>query len=83
MADNIPQVLIPVLLCDERLFRDLLSGLEETVTPQMLMSPRPDLADSVADIRSPEPERFVLGGSSYGRCSPSYNVNGCGAACGP
>ncbi len=66
MADKTPLVLIPALLCDEALYGPVLSGIEDTVSPQVMMSPRPALADSVADILARAPERFVLGGTSYG-----------------
>ena len=66
MADKIPMVLIPALLCDEALYGEVLSGLEDKVAAQVMMSPHPTLADSVADILSRAPERFVLGGTSYG-----------------
>ena len=66
MADTIPLILIPALLCDEALYGPVLSGLDEQVTPQVMMSPHPALADSVADILARAPERFVLGGTSYG-----------------
>lgn len=66
MADTIPLVLIPALLCDEALYSPVLSGLDAKVTPQVMMSPHPVLADSVADILARAPERFVLGGTSYG-----------------
>ena len=66
MADKTPLVLIPALLCDEALYGEVLSGIDDTVSPQVMMSPRPALADSVADILARAPERFVLGGTSYG-----------------
>jgi pimeloyl-ACP methyl ester carboxylesterase len=66
MADKTPLVLIPALLCDEALYGEVLSGIDDTVAPQVMMSPHPALADSVADILGRAPERFVLGGTSYG-----------------
>ncbi len=66
MADKIPLVLIPALLCDEALYGQVLSGLEDRVAARVMMSPRPTLAASVADILARAPERFVLGGTSYG-----------------
>ncbi len=66
MADKTPMVLIPALLCDEALYGEVLSGLEDRVAAQVMMSPHPTLAESVADILARAPERFVLGGTSYG-----------------
>ena len=66
MADKIPMVLIPALLCDEALYGEVLSGLEDKVDAQVMMSPHPTLAESVTDILSRAPERFVLAGTSYG-----------------
>ena len=66
MADKTPMVLIPALLCDEALYGEVLSGLEDKVDGQVMLSPFPTLAESVTDILSRAPERFVLGGTSYG-----------------
>ncbi|MGI3777692.1 MAG: alpha/beta fold hydrolase [Janthinobacterium lividum] len=66
MADKIPMVLIPALLCDEALYAEVLAGLEDKVAAQVMMSPHPTLAESVADILARAPERFVLCGTSYG-----------------
>jgi len=48
MADNIPQVFVLALLFDERLVRDLLSRLEKTVVPQILVSPRRSILPTAA-----------------------------------
>ena len=66
MAETIPLVLIPALLCDEALYAPMLSGIGDAVAPQVMMSPHPTLAASVADILARAPKRFVLGGTSYG-----------------
>ena len=66
MADKTSMVLIPALLCDEALYGEVLSGLEDRVSAQVMMSPQPTLTASVGDILARAPEHFVLGGTSYG-----------------
>ena len=63
---NTPTVFIPALLCDEALYKDVIAALGDTIEPHVLMSPKPDLADSVTDILSRAPARFALVGTSYG-----------------
>ena len=60
-----PVVLIPALLCDERLYRDMITVLGDTIEPHVLLSPKPKLEDSVADILRRAPARFALVGTSY------------------
>ena len=62
----IPTVLVPALLCDERLYSDVIADLGEQIEAQVLLSPKPLLADSVADILARAPAKFVLVGTSYG-----------------
>ena len=62
----IPVVLIPALLCDEQLYRDVITALGDAIDPHVLLSPKPMLEDSVADILSRAPARFALVGTSYG-----------------
>lgn len=62
----VPVVFIPALLCDAELYRDVIDRLGERIAPHVLMSPKPDLAASAADILARAPERFVLVGTSYG-----------------
>lgn len=59
-------VLIPALLCDDAMYRDVIAELGDRVVPQVLMSPRPTLAASVQDILGRAPPRFLLAGTSYG-----------------
>ncbi len=66
MPTPMPLVLIPALLCDDALYRDVIAGLGDRVAPQVMMSPRPTLAESVADILGRAPPEFVLAGTSYG-----------------
>lgn len=40
--------------------------LDDAIEPQVLMSPRPRLADSVDDLLARAPARFALVGTSYG-----------------
>ena len=61
-----PVVLIPALLCDEQLYRDMITVLGDTIEPHVLLSPKPKLEDSVADILRRAPARFALVGTSYG-----------------
>ena len=61
-----PTVFIPALLCDEALYKDVIAALGDTIEPHVLMSPKPDLADSVTDILSRAPAQFALVGTSYG-----------------
>ena len=66
MPAPMPLVLIPALLCDEALYRDMMPGLGGRVTPEVVMSPRSTLASSVTDILGRVPPEFVLAGTSYG-----------------
>ncbi len=66
MPTSIPTVFIPALLCDERLYSDVIADLGEQIDAQIMMSPKPALADSVADILGRAPENFVLVSASYG-----------------
>lgn len=61
-----PVVFIPALLCDEQMYRDVIADLGETVEAHVLLSPKPTLDASVADILGRAPERFALVGTSYG-----------------
>ncbi|MBC7702382.1 MAG: alpha/beta hydrolase [Rhodoferax sp.] len=61
-----PVLFIPALLCDEAMYRDVIADLGGAIQAQVMLSPKPDLADSVADILSRAPETFVLAGTSYG-----------------
>ena len=66
MPTPMPLILIPALLCNEVLYRDVIPGLSDRVAPQVVMSPRPTFAASVADILGRVPPEFVLAGTSYG-----------------
>ncbi len=61
-----PVVFIPALLCDEALYADVIAQLGDAIDAQVLMSPKPSLADSVADILARAPATFALVGTSYG-----------------
>jgi pimeloyl-ACP methyl ester carboxylesterase len=65
-SPSVPVVLIPALLCDDGLYRDVVDRLGDRIEAHVLMSPKPSLADSAADILARAPERFVLVGTSYG-----------------
>ena len=66
MSKSLPTVFIPALLCDEHLYSEVITALGTQIEAHVLMSPQPDLADSVADILARAPARFVLVGTSYG-----------------
>lgn len=66
MSVRLPTVFIPALLCDERLYREVTTILGGQIDARVLMSPKPVLADSVADILARAPQKFVLVGTSYG-----------------
>jgi len=61
-----PVLFIPALLCDEAMYRDVIADLGDAIDAQVVLSPKPVIADSVADILSRAPETFVLVGTSYG-----------------
>ena len=62
----IPVVFIPALLCDDVLYQDVIARLGDAIDPHVLLSPKPRLEDSVADILARAPEKFALVGTSYG-----------------
>ena len=59
-------VFIPALLCDERLYQDVIAELGDAIEAQVMLSPKPRLEDSVADILARAPATFALVGTSYG-----------------
>lgn len=61
-----PVVFIPALLCDGALYEDVIAALGDSVQAHVMMSPKPDMADSVASILANAPDTFVLAGTSYG-----------------
>lgn len=66
MPSRTDVVFIPALLCDEQLYRDLISTMGDQISPMVLMSPKPNLSDSCVDILARAPSKFVLVGTSYG-----------------
>ena len=54
------------LLCDERLYTDVITALGDQIKAQVLSSPQPTFAASIMDILARAPETFVLVGTSYG-----------------
>jgi len=66
MPQPVPVVFIPALLCDAALYAGVIDALGDTITPHVLMSPKPLLDDSVTDILSRAPAQFALVGTSYG-----------------
>ena len=61
-----PVVFIPALLCDEPLYGDVIADLADAIDPHVMLSPKPRLEDSVADVLARAPARFALVGTSYG-----------------
>ena len=66
MSSRLPTVFIPALLCDDMLYQDVIAALGDVIEPQILMSPKASLSDSVADILARAPRTFALVGTSYG-----------------
>ena len=65
-ASSIPVVFIPALLCDGTLYEGVIATLGDSIEAHVMMSPKPDLADSVAAILAGAPDTFALVGTSYG-----------------
>lgn len=59
-------VFIPALLSDEEMYRDVIAALGETIEAHVMLSPKPNLSDSVADLLARAPASFALVGTSYG-----------------
>ena len=66
MTYAVPTLFIPALLCDDAMYRAVIDLLGDAIAAQVLLSPRPALADSVAEILAQAPPRFALVGTSYG-----------------
>ena len=66
MSTSIATIFIPALLCDERLYSDVIAKLGDQIDARVMMSPKPLLADSVSDILARAPATFALVGTSYG-----------------
>ena len=65
-AAPIPVIFIPALLCDAALYQEVIADLGEAIQAQVVLSPKPSLDHSVADILARAPARFALVGTSYG-----------------
>jgi pimeloyl-ACP methyl ester carboxylesterase len=59
-------VFIPALLCDEGMYHDVIAAAGDHINAHVMISPKPSLADSVADILGKAPATFALVGTSYG-----------------
>lgn len=66
MTQKLPTVFIPALLCDERLYGEVIATLGDQIEAHVMLSPKATLAESVADILARAPDRFALVGTSYG-----------------
>ena len=65
-ASPFPVVFIPALLCDGALYEGVIATLGERIEAHVMMSPKPDMTDSVAAILAGAPDTFALVGTSYG-----------------
>ena len=66
MFGFIPTVFIPALLRDELLYSDVTANLGKQIEAQVLLPPKPVLADSIADILAESPAKFMRTSTSYG-----------------
>lgn len=62
----LPAVLVPALLCDDDLYREMLTHLGGALAPRIVLAAQPRIADSSAAILAEGPAAFVLVGASYG-----------------
>lgn len=65
-SEPIQTVFIPALLCNENLYANVIASLGSRILAHVLMSPKPTLGESAADILARAPASFVLVGTSYG-----------------
>lgn len=66
MSDSsTPTVFLPALLCDHALYDDVIGFLGSKISAQVMLSPKPTLEASVADILTRAPAKFALVGTSY------------------
>lgn len=65
-ATSTPAVFIPALLSDEALYGDVIARLGAAIEAHVMISPKPRMEDSVADILARAPATFALVGTSYG-----------------
>lgn len=66
MPSKIEVVFIPALLCDEQLYRDVITSMGDQISATVLISPKSSLSESCADILARAPKKFILVGTSYG-----------------
>ena len=66
MPSKIDVVFIPALLCDEQLYREVITAMGDQISATVLMSPKSSLSESCADILARAPQKFILVGTSYG-----------------
>lgn len=66
MSAKLPVIFIPALLCDARLYRDVIDDMGDYIAADVLLSPMPCLSDSVVDLLARAPDKFTLVGTSYG-----------------
>ena len=66
MPSKIDVVFIPALLCDEQLYRDVITAIGDQISATVLIFPKPSLSESCADILTRAPKKFILVGTSYG-----------------
>ncbi|UNK41590.1 alpha/beta fold hydrolase [Luteimonas sp. S4-F44] len=67
MAERTPLLLLPGLLCDARLWRDVVDGVSDLATPQLADLTRDDSVGDMAErVLAAAPPRFALAGLSMG-----------------
>ena len=65
-AKQTPVVLIPALLSDDAMYRDVIERLGETVEAQVMVLSGPTMQANVEIVLAKAPPTFVLAGTSYG-----------------
>jgi pimeloyl-ACP methyl ester carboxylesterase len=65
-AKPTPVVLIPALLSDDAMYRELINQLGETVEAQVMVLSEPTMQANVEAVLAKAPPTFVIVGTSYG-----------------
>src|SRR4051794_11280219 len=65
-ATPTPVVLIPALLSNDAMYRELIQQLGDTVEAQVMMLSEPTMQANVKAVLAKAPPTFVLAGTSYG-----------------
>jgi pimeloyl-ACP methyl ester carboxylesterase len=65
-AKHIPVVLIPALLSDDTMYREVIEQLGEAVEAQVIVLSEPTMQANVEIVLAKAPPTFVMAGTSYG-----------------